>query len=99
MDTKTKIHTIISIALVAFIAALAYWVQLPTKDIKAQLIDTDTVLIRIQDFAYDPDVVRIEAETTVSWVHDESEGNADVQHTVVSYDPEDVSKSGEQFEI
>lgn len=98
MDIKTKIHTILSIALVTLIAALAYWVQLPVKDLKAELIDTDTVLVRIQDFAFDADVVRIEPETTVSWVHDESDGNADVQHTVVSYDPEDVANSGDLFE-
>lgn len=98
MDTKTKIHTIISIVLVTLIAVLAYWVQLPAEDLKAQVIDTDTVLIRIQDFAFDPDIVRIEPDTTISWLHDESEGNADVQHTVTSYDPEDTSKSGEEFE-
>jgi plastocyanin len=98
MDTKTKIHTIISIVLVTLIAILAYIVQLPSKDIKAELLDTDTVLVRIQDFAFDPDIIRINPETTVTWLHDESEGNSDVQHTVTSYDPEDVSKSGEEFE-
>ncbi len=98
MDIKTKIHTIVSIVLVTLIAALAYWVQLPSEDLKAQIIDTDTVLVRIQDFAFDPDVIRIEPETTITWLHDESEGNADVQHTVTSYDPEDSLKSGEDFE-
>lgn len=98
MDTKTKIHTLISIVLVTLIAVIAYWVQLPAKDLKAQVIDTDTVLVRIQDFAFDPDIIRIEPDTTITWLHDESEGNADVQHTVTSYDPEDVSKSGEEFE-
>ncbi|MFC1655969.1 plastocyanin/azurin family copper-binding protein [Patescibacteria group bacterium] len=98
MDIKTKIHTIISIVLVTLIAALAYWVQLPTEDLKAQVIDTDTVLVRLQDFAFDPDVIRIETDTTISWLHDESDGNADVQHTVTSYDPEDTSNSGIDFE-
>jgi len=98
MDTKTKIQTVISLVLVVLITALAYWAQVPSKDLKAQLIDYDTVLVRIQDFAFDPDVVRIDTDTAVSWVHDESEGNADVQHTVTSYDPEDASVAGEQFE-
>jgi plastocyanin len=99
MDTKTKIQTVISLVLVALITALAYWAQVPSKDLKAQLIqDVDTVLVRIQDFAFDPDVVRIDTGTAVSWLHDESEGNADVQHTVTSYDPEDAGKAGEQFE-
>lgn len=98
MDTKTKINTIISIVLVTLIAGLAYWAQIPSKDLKAELIDTDTVLVRIQDFAFDPDLVRIEPETTVSWLHDESEGNADVQHAVSSYDPEDTSAQGKEFE-
>lgn len=98
MDTKTKINTIISITLVTLIAGLAYWAQIPTRDLKAELIDTDTVLVRIQDFAFDSDIVRIEPETTVSWLHDESEGNADVQHAVSSYDPEDTSAQGDEFE-
>ncbi len=98
MDTKTKINTIISIVLVGLITALAYWAQIPSKDLKAELISTNTVLVRIQDFAFDPDVVRIEPETTVSWLHDESEGNADVQHSVSSYDPADSSAKGAQFE-
>ncbi len=98
MDMKTKINTTISIVLVTLIAGLAYWVQVPTRDLKAELIDTDTVLVRIQDFSFDSDVVRIEPETTVSWLHDESEGNADVQHTVSSYDSEDTSAQGEEFE-
>ncbi len=98
MDTKTKINTVISIVLVTLIAGVTYWAQIPAKDLKAELIDTDTVLVRIQDFAFDPDVVRIEPETTVSWLHDESEGNADVQHAVSSYDPEDVSAQGDVFE-
>lgn len=99
MDTKTKIQTVISLVLVMLITALAYWAQVPSKDLKAQLIeDVDTVLVRIQDFAFDPDVVRIETNTAVSWLHDESEGNADVQHTVTSYDPDDASKAGEEFE-
>lgn len=99
MDTKTKIQTVISLVLVVLITALAYWAQVPSKDLKAQLIqDVDTVLVRIQDFAFDPDVVRIDTGTAVSWLHDESEGNADVQHTVTSYDPEDAGKAGEQFE-
>jgi len=97
MDTKTKINTAISVVLVTLITGLAYWVQMPAKDLKAELIDTDTVLVRIQDFAFDPDIVRIDAETTVSWLHDESEGNADVQHTVSSYDPEDTSAQGKAF--
>jgi len=99
MDTKTKIQTVISLVLVVLITALAYWAQVPSKDLKAQLIeDVDTVLVRIQDFAFDPDVVRIDTGTAVSWLHDESEGNADVQHTVTSYDPDDASKAGEEFE-
>jgi plastocyanin len=97
MDNKTKINTVISIMLVALITGLVYWVQMPAKDLKAELLDTDTVLVRIQDFAFDPDVVRIEPETTVSWLHDESEGNADVQHTVSSYDPADTSAQGKAF--
>jgi len=97
MDNKTKINTVISIMLVTLITGLVYWVQMPAKDLKAELLDTDTVLVRIQDFAFDPDVVRIEPETTVSWLHDESEGNADVQHTVSSYDPADTSAQGKAF--
>jgi plastocyanin len=107
MDTKTKINTVISIVLVSVIALLAYWVQLPTEDLKAQVIgneieaeviETDTSLIRIQDFAFDPDVMRIDANTTVSWLHDESEANSDVQHTITSYDPDDVTTAGDDFE-
>ncbi|MBA4337086.1 hypothetical protein C0416_04945 [bacterium] len=97
MDNKTKINTAISVVLVTLITGLAYWVQMPAKDLKAELIDTDTVLVRIQDFAFDPDIVRIEPEATVSWLHDESEGNADVQHTVSSYDPADTSAQGKAF--
>ncbi|MBU1445951.1 hypothetical protein KKD70_01670 [Patescibacteria group bacterium] len=105
MDIKTKINTVVSIVLVSLIALLAYWVQLPTDDLKAQVIgnetetvETDTSLIRIQDFAFDPDVIRVDVNTTVSWLHDESEANADVQHTITSYDPEDVTTSGDAFE-
>ena len=100
MDTKTKIQTVISLVLVVLITALAYWAQIPSKDLKAQLLteEVDTVLVRIQDFAFDPDIVRIDEGTAVSWLHDESEANADVQHTVTSYDPEDASKAGEEFE-
>jgi plastocyanin len=100
MDTKTKVQTVISLVLVVLITALAYWAQIPSKDLKAQLIteEVDTVLVRIQDFAFDPDIVRIEQGTAVSWVHDESEANADVQHTVTSYNPEDASEAGEEFE-
>lgn len=107
MDTKTKINTVISIVLVSVIALLAYWVQLPTEDLKAQVIgneteaeivETDTSLIRIQDFAFDPDVMRVDANTTVSWLHDESEANSDVQHTITSYDPDDVTTAGDDFE-
>lgn len=105
MDIKTKINTVISIVLVSVIALLAYWVQLPTEDLKAQIIgdeaetvETDTSLIRIQDFAFDPDVMRVDANTTVSWLHDESEANSDVQHTITSYDPDDVTTAGDDFE-
>jgi len=110
MDIKTKINTVISIVLVSLIALLAYWVQLPTEDLKAQVIgtetetteinttSTDTTLIRIQDFAFDPDVMRIDANTTVSWLHDESEANSDVQHTITSYDPDDITTAGDDFE-
>lgn len=97
MDKKTKIQTIISLVLVVLITGLAYWAQVPSKDLKAQLIDVDTVLIRIQDFAFDPDAVRIDENTAVSWLNDESEANADVQHTVTSYDPEDASQGGMLF--
>lgn len=97
MDRKTKINTIISIVLVTLIAALTYWAQVPTQDLKAELVDTDTVLVRIQDFAFDPDIVRIEPETTVSWLHDEPEENADVQHGVSSYDPEGEVEEGAEF--
>ncbi len=97
MDRKTKINTIISIVLVTLIAALTYWAQVPTEDLKAELVDTDTVLVRIQDFAFDPDIVRIEPETTVSWLHDEPEENADVQHGVSSYDPEGEVEEGAEF--
>lgn len=97
MDRKTKINTIISIVLVTLIAALTYWAQVPTQDLKAELVDTDTVLVRIQDFAFDPDIVRIEPETTVSWLHDEPEENADVQHGVSSYDPEGEVENGMEF--
>ncbi|MFC1647691.1 plastocyanin/azurin family copper-binding protein [Patescibacteria group bacterium] len=98
MDKKTKIQTVISLVLVVLITGLAYWAQVPSKDLKAQLIDVDTILIRIQDFAFDPDTVRIDQNTAVSWLNDESEANADVQHTVTSYDPEDASVAGELFE-
>ncbi|MBD3156402.1 hypothetical protein GF369_01100 [Candidatus Peregrinibacteria bacterium] len=97
MDRKTKINTIISIVLVTLIAAVTYWAQVPTQDLKAELVDTDTVLVRIQDFAFDPDIVRIEPETTVSWLHDEPEENADVQHGVSSYDPEGEIENGAEF--
>jgi plastocyanin len=98
MDTKTKIHIIISIVLVSLITILTYWIQLPSKDLKAQVIDTDTVLVRMQDFTFDPDIVRIDTNTTVTWLHDESEDNADVLHTVISFDPEDPDASGDIFE-
>lgn len=100
MDTKTKIQTVISLVLVLLITLVAYWAQTPSGDLKAQLITntTETVLVRIQDFAYDPDVVRIEPDTTVSWVNDESAGNADVQHTVTSYDPEDAGAAAVLFD-
>lgn len=98
MDTKTKIHTLVSLVLVAAIVGLAFWAQTPSGDLKADILSTDTVLVRIQDFAFDPDVVRIDANTTISWLHDESEGNAEVQHTVTSYDPEDASAAGEEFD-
>lgn len=98
MDTKTKIHIIISIILVSLITILAYWIQIPSGDIKAQVIDTDTVLVRIQDYAFDPDIVRIDTDTTVSWLNDETEADADIQHTITSYDPEDPAKSGDEFE-
>lgn len=99
MDTKTKIHTIISIVLISLITALVYWMQLPADNLKAQIIDhTDTVLVRIQDYAFDPYVVRVEPNTTVSWLNDETEANADVQHIVASYDPDDASLDGEVFE-
>jgi len=98
MDKKTKINTMVSIVLISLIAGVAYWAQVPTKDLKAELVDTNTVLVRIQDFAFDPDVVRIEPETTVSWLNDESKGNSDVQHAVSSYNPEDASAQGVEFE-
>lgn len=98
MDTKTKIHTLVSLALIAAITGLAFWAQTPSSELKAQVVSTDTVLVRIQDFAFDPDVVRIDADTTVSWLHDESEGNAEVQHTVTSFDPEDAAAAGEDFD-
>jgi plastocyanin len=99
MDTKTKIHTMISIVLVTLIAGIVYWMQLPTEDLKAQVIDeTDTVLVRITDYAFDPDIVRINTNTTVSWLHDETEANADVQHLIASYDPEGEIAEGALFE-
>lgn len=99
MDTKTKIHTIISIVLLTLITALIYWIQLPSENLKAQVIDhKDTVLVRIQDYAFDPDIVRVEPDTTVSWLNDETEANADVQHIVLSYDPDDPSTEGDEFE-
>lgn len=98
MDTKTKIHTIVSLVLVAAITGLAFWAQTPSSELKADILSTDTVLVRIQDFAFDPDVVRIDTDTTVSWLHDEPVGNAEVQHTVTSYDPEDAAVAGEGFD-
>lgn len=99
MDTKTKIHTIISIVLVTLIAGIVYWMQLPSENLKAQVIDdTDTVLVRIVDYTFDPDIVRVNTNTTVSWLHDETEANADVQHVVESYDPENPSADGDLFE-
>lgn len=98
MDLKTKIHTIVSLVLVAAITGLALWAQTPSSDLKADILSTDTVLVRIQDFAFDPDVIRIDNDTTVSWLHDESEGNEEVQHTVTSYDPEDVGATGDDFD-
>jgi plastocyanin len=99
MDIKTKIQIIISLVLVFFIGLLTYWIQLPVDDMKAQLItESPTVLVRIQDFSFVPDVVKIDNGTIVSWLNDETDANAGVQHTVVSYNPEDSTKSGEQFQ-
>jgi plastocyanin len=99
MDTKTKIQIIVSLGLVTLIGALTYWIQLPADDLKAQLLtEEQTVLVRIKDFEYTPDIVRIEKGTVVSWLNDETEANAGVQHTVISYDPEDTTKSGDVFE-
>jgi len=98
MDTKTKIHTVISLVLVAAITGLAIWAQTPPSELKAQVISTDTVLVRIQDFAFDPDVVRIETDTTVSWLHDETEEFGEVEHVISSYDPADASQGGVDFE-
>lgn len=104
MDIKTKINIVVSILLVALIGSLAYWAQLPSTDLqvaKAQVVDTDTVLVRIQDFAFDLDVVRIEPGATVSWLHDETEGNAGVQHTVTSLDlkdPDDPNSNEKLFD-
>ncbi|MFC1599570.1 plastocyanin/azurin family copper-binding protein [Patescibacteria group bacterium] len=98
MDTKTKIHTIISLVLVAAITGLAIWAQTPSSDLKADILSTDTVLVRIQDFAFDPDVVRIDADTTVSWLHDETEEFGEVEHVISSFDPDDASQGGVEFE-
>lgn len=98
MDTKTKIHTIISLVLVAAITGLALWAQTPSSDLKADILSTDTVLVRIQDFAFEPDVVRIDKDTTISWLHDETEEYGEVEHVISSYDPDDASKGGEEFE-
>jgi len=99
MDIKTKIQIIISLSLVFLIGLLTYWIQLPVDDMKAQLLtESPTVLVRIQDFSFVPDVVKIDKGTIVSWLNDETDANAGVQHTVVSYDPEDSAKSGEQFQ-
>jgi len=99
MDTKTKIQVIISLTLVFLIGLLTYWIQLPADDIKAQVLqESPTILVRIQDFAFIPDVVKIDKGTVVSWLNDETDANAGVQHTVVSYDPEDSTKGGDLFQ-
>jgi len=99
MDIKTKIQIIVSLVLVALIGLLTWWIQIPTDDIKAQLIDdSPTVLIRIKDFEFTPDVVKVDKGTTVSWLNDETDANAGVQHNVASYDPEDSTKSAELFD-
>lgn len=96
LDFKTKLNIVISIALVALISGVAYWAQLPSKDYKAQVIDSDNFVISIQDFAYDPDLVKVKLGTTVSWLNDETE--AGIQHTVTSYDPEDDAATGVLFD-
>lgn len=97
MDTKTKIHTVISLVLVAAITGLAFWAQTPSSELKADILSTDTVLVRVQDFAFEPDVVRIDTNTTVSWLHDESEEYSDTEHVIESYDPDGVSEDGAEF--
>ena len=98
MDPKTKIHTIISLVLVVAITGLAFWAQTPSSDLKADILSTDTVLIRIQDFAFDPDVVRVDADTTISWVHDETDEYGEIEHVISSYDPDDAGLGGVEFE-
>lgn len=99
MDSKTKIQVIISLTLVFLIGLLTYWIQLPADDLKAQVLqESPTILVRIQDFAFISDVVRIDKGTVVSWLNDETDANAGVQHTVISYDPDDSTKGGDLFQ-
>ncbi|MBN1494875.1 cupredoxin domain-containing protein [Candidatus Peregrinibacteria bacterium] len=100
MDIKTKIQIIVSLGLVTLIGLLTWWIQLPPDDLKAQLLtEEQTVLVRIKEFEYTPDIVRIEKDTVVSWLNDESGANAGIQHTVTSGDlfQSDFLSQGDTF--